>query len=77
MVLYFLTALNIPLSRFVTISVSICDEWAFRWIHCLAVVSDTMKNFRVQVQLKWKLKGYLENQLDGVLLGQTHEGSFS
>lgn len=27
--------------------------------------------------LKWKLKGPLEKQLDGVLLGQTCEGTFS
>ena len=26
--------------------------------------------------LKWKLKGSLESRLDGVLLGQTHEGMF-
>ena len=27
--------------------------------------------------VKWKLKGSLEGQLDGVLLGQTREGMFS
>lgn len=28
------------------------------------------------INLKWKLKGSLEQQLDGVLLGQRHEGTF-
>jgi hypothetical protein len=27
--------------------------------------------------MKWKLKGTLESQLGGVLLGQTYEGIFS
>jgi hypothetical protein len=27
-------------------------------------------------KLKWKLKGSLDSHLDGVLLGQTHEGTF-
>jgi hypothetical protein len=26
---------------------------------------------------KWKLQGSLESRLDGVLLGQTHEGTFN
>jgi hypothetical protein len=32
---------------------------------------DTENNY-----LKWKLKGSLESQLDGILLGQTCEGTF-
>jgi hypothetical protein len=27
--------------------------------------------------MKWKLKGSLESQLDGVLLGQTREGTLA
>ena len=33
-------------------------------------------NCSQDISLKWKLKGSLESQLDGVLLGQTHKGTF-
>jgi hypothetical protein len=35
-----------------------------------------IKSQNILCLLKWKLKGSLESQLDGVLLGQTHEGTF-
>jgi hypothetical protein len=36
-----------------------------------------MKTSKFIYVLKWKLKGSLESWLDGVLLGQAHEGMFS
>jgi hypothetical protein len=41
--------------------------WPFKVFVCLFVFVAPMQ---------WKFKGSLENQLDGVLLGQTHEGMF-
>jgi hypothetical protein len=39
----------------------------------------SLRNARVRTpnrSLKWKLKDFLESQLDGVLLGLTREGMF-